>query len=160
MIYQSLKYIFIRIGLSFLLLLTFGFFTLYFFHEVALPNTSFNDSILQWIILFVSLFIGFIAYGLVGDQRFHNAMHSLKNVSTDVKSEEVIEGFQAVIDFTYSAYFLPKKGKYLRRNVIFQFADYLLYVGSEDARAQKNLFKGFPFKARRFYLPGPIAFNF
>jgi hypothetical protein len=146
MIYQALKYIFIRIGLSFLLLLTFGFFALYFFHEVALPNTSFNDSILQWVLLFVSLFIGFIAYGLVGEQRFHNAMHSLKNISTDVKSEEVIEGFQAVLDFTYSAYFLPKKGKYLRRNVIFQFADYLLYIGSEDARAQKIYLKAFLLK--------------
>ena len=146
MIYQALKYIFIRIGLSFLLLLTFGFFALYFFHEIALPNTSFNDSILQWILLFISLFIGFIAYGLVGEQRFHNAIHSLKTVSTDVKSDVVIERFEAVLDFTYSAYFLPKKGKYLRRNVIFQFADYLLYVGSEDAKAQRVYLKAFLLK--------------
>jgi len=160
MIYQTLKYIFIRIGLSFLLLLTFGFFTLYFFHEVALPNTSFNDSILQWILLFICLFIGFIAYGLVGEQRFHNAIHSLKNISTDVKSEEVIARFQAVLDFTYSAYFLPKKGKYLRRNVIFQFADYLLFVGSEDARAQRIYLKAFLLKPEDRTYRVPLLSNF
>ena len=160
MIYQTLKYIFIRIGLSFLLLLTFGFFTLYFFHEVALPNTSFNDSILQWILLFICLFIGFIAYGLVGEQRFHNAIHSLKNISTDVKSEEVIARFQAVLDFTYSAYFLPKKGKYLRRNVIFQFADYLLFVGSEDARAQRIYLKAFLLKPEDPAYRVPLLSNF
>ena len=40
MLYQTFKYVFIRTGLSFLFMLTFGFFTLYFIHEVALSGLS------------------------------------------------------------------------------------------------------------------------
>jgi hypothetical protein len=144
--YQALKYIFIRIGASLFLLLTFGFLTLYFIHEVALPSTSFDDSFIQWAIFFICLFIGFFAYGLVGEQKFYNAMYKLKNISGSMKPEEIIGGFQSLIDFTYSSCFLPSKGKHLRDNVVLKFANYLLFVGHKDRRAQKIYIKAFLLK--------------
>ena len=141
--YQALKYIFVRIGISLFLLFTFGFLTLYFVHEVALPGSAFDDSFIQWGLFFICLFIGTFAYGVVGEQKFCNAIHKLKNISSDVKSEEVFDGYQAVHDFTYSSYFLPGKGKRLRDNVILKFANYLLFVGRKDSRAQKIFLKAF-----------------
>ncbi|MCH8157356.1 MAG: SPOR domain-containing protein [Nitrospinae bacterium] len=143
MLYQTLKYVFIRVGLSFLLLLTFGFFTLYFIHEVALPGVAFDDSFVQWLLLFVCVFFGFFAYGLIGDQRFYNAMHEFKDISYDADPEKIIDGFQSVLDFTYSSYFLPGQGRRLRSQVVAQFADYLLFAGREDVRAQKIYLKAF-----------------
>ena len=144
--YQTLKYIFIRVGASLFFLLTFGFLTLYFIHEVALPSASFDDSFIQWAIFFICLFIGFFAYGLVGEQKFHNAMYKLKNISGSMESEEIIDGFQVLIGFTYSAYFLPSKGKNLRNNVVLKFANYLLFIGCKDSRAQKIYLKAFLLK--------------
>jgi len=141
--YQTLKYIFTRIGISLFLLLTFGFLTLYFVHEVALPSAAFDDSFIQATLFFICLFIGVFAYGLVGEQKFHNAMYKLKNIPSAVESEEVIDGFQVVLDFTYSSYFLPGKGKRLRDDVILKFANYLLFVGRKDDRAQKIYLKAF-----------------
>ena len=141
--YQTLKYIFVRIGISLFLLLTFGFLTLYFIHEVALPRAAFDDSFIQAALFFICLFIGIFAYGLVGEQKFHNAMYKLKNIPSAVESEEVIDGFQMVLDFTYSSYFLPGKGKRLRDDVILKFANYLLFVGRKDDRAQKIYLKAF-----------------
>ena len=117
MSYQTLKYVFIRAGLSFLLMLTFGFFTLYFIHEVALPRAVFDDSLIQWLLLFVCLFFGFFAYGMIGDQRFHNAMHELKNISYDSDSSEIIDKFQSVLGLTYSSYFLPGQAQRFPRKV-------------------------------------------
>ncbi|SVC73532.1 uncharacterized protein METZ01_LOCUS326386, partial [marine metagenome] len=122
---------------------TFGFLTLYFIHEVALPGSAFDDSFIQWGLFFICLFIGTFAYGVVGEQKFCNAIHKLKNISSDVKSEEVFDGYQAVHDFTYSSYFLPGKGKRLRDDVILKFANYLLFVGRKDSRAQKIFLKAF-----------------
>ncbi len=141
--YQTLKYIFTRIGISLFLLLTFGFLVLYFVHEVALPSATFDDSFIQAALFFICLFIGVFAYGLVGEQKFHNAVYKLKNIPSAVDSEEVIDGFQAVLDFTYSSYFLPAKGKRLRGDVILKFANYLLFVGRKDDRAQKIYLKAF-----------------
>ncbi len=141
--YQTLKYIFTRIGISLFLLLTFGFSVLYFVHEVALPSATFDDSFIQAALFFICLFIGVFAYGLVGEQKFHNAVYKLKNIPSAVESEEVIDGFQAVLDFTYSSYFLPGKGKRLRDDVILKFANYLLFVGRKDDRAQKIYLKAF-----------------
>jgi hypothetical protein len=76
--YQTLKCIFVRIGISLFLLLTFGFLTLYFVHEVALPSAAFDDSFIQGALFFICLFLGVFAYGLVGEQKFHNAMYKLK----------------------------------------------------------------------------------
>ena len=156
MMYQTLKHFFIRIGLSFFLLVTFGFFTLYFLHEVALPNTVFDDSLIQWSLFLICIFIGFFAYGLIGEQRFHNAMHNFKDISSAEDPEEVIDGFQAVLDFTYSAYFLPGQGKRLRNNVILQFADYLLFAGREDSRAQKIYLKAFFLRPNDFAYRAPL----
>ena len=141
--YQALKYIFTRIGISLFLLLTFGFLVLYFVHEVALPSATFDDSFIQAALFFICLFIGVFAYGLVGEQKFHNAVYKLMNIPSAVESEEVIDGFQAVLDFTYSSYFLPGKGKRLRDDVILKFANYLLFVGRKDDRAQKIYLKAF-----------------
>jgi len=141
--YQTLKYIFIRIGIALFLLLTFGFLALYFIHEVALPGASFDDSFFQQIIFFISLFFGIFAYGVVGEQKFHNAMYKLKNIPSISSSDEVIDGFESVLDFTYSSYFLPRRGKHLRNDVTLKFANYLLLVGSKDSRAQKIYLKAF-----------------
>ena len=141
--YQTLKYIFTRIGISLFLLLTFGFLALYFVHEVALPSTAFDDSFIQAALFFICVFFGVFAYGLVGEQKFHNAMYKLKNIPSAVKSEEVIDDFQMVLDFTYSSYFLPGKGKRLRDDVILKFANYLLFVGRKDDKAQKIYLKAF-----------------
>ena len=141
--YQTLKYIFVRIGIALFLLLTFGFLALYFIHEVALPGASFDDSFFQQIIFFISLFFGIFAYGVVGEQKFHNAMYKLKNIPSISSSDEVIDGFESVLDFTYSSYFLPRRGKHLRNDVTLKFANYLLLVGSNDSRAQKIYLKAF-----------------
>ena len=130
-------------GLSFLLMITFGFFTLYFIHEVALPSTAFDDSFLQWFLFVISVFVGFFAFGLVGEQRFHNAMHNFKDISSTADPVDVIDGFQTVLDFTYSSYFLPGQGRRLRNHVIMHFADYLLFAGRDDSRAQKIFLKAF-----------------
>ena len=108
-----------------------------------MPNAVFDDSFIQWLLFLICVFIGFFAYGLVGEQRFHNAMHKFKDISSATDPEEVIDGFQAVLDFTYSAHFLPGKGKRLRNDVILQFADYLLFAGRKDSRAQKIYLKAF-----------------
>jgi len=92
--YQTLKYIFTRIGISLFLLLTFGFLALYFVHEVALPNAAFDDSFIQGALFFICLFIGIFAYGLVGEQKFHNAMYKLKNIPSAVESEELLMVFR------------------------------------------------------------------
>ena len=57
-----------------------GFSSLYFIHEVALPNIVFDDWAVQWSIFIVCLFFGFIGYGMLGEQRFSNALHKLKNI--------------------------------------------------------------------------------
>jgi hypothetical protein len=158
--YQALKYIFIRIGASLFLLLTFGFLTLYFIHEVALPSASFDDSFIQWAIVFICLFIGFFAYGLVGEQKFHNAMYKLKNISGSMEPDEIIDGFQSLIDFTFSSYFLPGKGKYLRGNVVLKFANYLLFIGRQDSRAQKIFLKAFLLKPEDSTYRSPLLSAF
>ena len=141
--YQALKYIFVRIGISLFLLFTFGFSTLYFIHEVALPIATFDDFFIQWVLLVICLFIGIFAYGLVGEQKFYNSLHKLMNFPSAVKSEEVVDGFQLVLDFTYTSYFYPSKGKRLRDDVILKFANYLLFTGRNDNRAQKIYLKAF-----------------
>ena len=141
--YQTLKYIFVRIGLSFFLFFTLGFFTLYFIHEVALPNAVFNDTLIKWLIFMVCIFFGFFAYGLIGEQRFHNAMYKLNDIPSSADSLEIIGKFQTVLDFTYSSNFLPNQGRHLRNTVVLRFADYLLFAGKDDDRAQKIYLKAF-----------------
>jgi hypothetical protein len=146
--YQTLKYIFVRIGLSFFLLLTFGFFTLYFIHEVALPGATFNDSFIQWLVFIICIFFGCFAYGLIGEHQFHNAIQKFKDISSTEDPTAVIEGFEAVLNFTYSSNFLPSQGKRMRDVVIMKFADYLLFAGREDNQAQKIYLKAFLLKPK------------
>ena len=61
MAFQSLKYLLVRIGISFFLLVVPGFFALYLLHEYALPGVEFDDDIVQWALVFISIFFGFFA---------------------------------------------------------------------------------------------------
>ena len=108
---------------------------LYFIHEIALPNIVFDDLVVQWSIFLICLFFGFVGYGMLGEQRFFNALHDLKNISPDSIVESIKCQFENLIEFTYSSYFLPGTGKRYRNLGVLQFADYLLSIGEESARA-------------------------
>ncbi|MFL2948083.1 MAG: SPOR domain-containing protein [Nitrospinales bacterium] len=112
-----------------------GFSSLYFIHEVALPNIVFDDWAVQWSIFLVCLFFGFIGYGMLGEQRFTNALHNLKNISPNSLSKNIKFQFENLIEFTYSSYFLPSTGKRFRNLSVLQYADYLLSIGEESPRA-------------------------
>jgi hypothetical protein len=135
MLYQTLKFYLARIAISLILIYGLGFTTLYFLHEVALPNILFDDVLIQWAIVLVCLFFGFIASGMIGDQRFFNAMHFLKEVPPESKPEDIKNQFENLLSFTYSAYFLPETGKHYRILVVLLYADYLLSIGDETPRA-------------------------
>ena len=77
----------------------------------ALPNIVFDDWAVQWTIFLVCLFFGFIGYGMLGEQRFSNALHNLKNISPNSLSKNIKFQFENLIEFTYSSYFLPSTGK-------------------------------------------------
>ena len=63
MLYQTLKFYLARIAVSLILIFGLGYTVLFFLHEVALPNVLFDDVAIQWAIVLVGLFFGFIAYG-------------------------------------------------------------------------------------------------
>ena len=105
------------------------------------------------------VFVGFFAFGLIGEKRFRNAMHNFEDIPSTADPVEVIDGFQTVLDYTYSSYFLPGQGRRLRNDVIMKFADYLLFAGRDDSRAQKIFLKAFLFTAGGFALPCPVAFD-
>ena len=79
-----------------------GYTVLFFLHEVALPNVLFDDVAIQWGIVLVCLFFGFIAYGMVGDQRFFNALHFLKDISPWSKPEDIKNQFDNLLSSTYA----------------------------------------------------------
>ncbi len=135
MLYQTLKFYFARFAATLFLMFGVGFTALYFLHEVALPNTTFDDLAIQWSIFLVCLFFGFIGYGMFGEQRFYNALHDLKNISPNSVVESIKCQFENLIEFTYSSYFLPGTGKRYRNLSVLQFADYLLSIGEESPRA-------------------------
>ncbi len=141
--YQSLKYLMARVGISFFLILFLGFFTLYFIHEIALPNVQFDDGTIQWAILAVCVFFGFFAYGLIGEQKFHNAFHQLKDKGPLDDKEAVLKQFEDLLHFTSTSYFLPGQGRRFRGLVVRKFADYLLSIGREDEEALKVYLKAF-----------------
>ena len=93
MLYQTLKFYLARIAVSLTLIFGLGYTVLFFLHEVALPNVLFDDVAIQWGIVLVCLFFGFIAYGMVGDQRFFNALHFLKDISPWSKPEDIKNPF-------------------------------------------------------------------
>ena len=78
MVPQTIKFYFARFACTLFLMFGIGFSSLYFIHEVALPNIVFDDWAVQWSIFLVCLFFGFIGYGMLGEQRFSNALHNLK----------------------------------------------------------------------------------
>ena len=135
MLYQTLKFYLARIAVSLILIFGLGYTVLFFLHEVALPNVLFDDVAIQWAIVLVCLFFGFIAYGMVGDQRFFNALHFLKGVSPRSEPEDIKNQFENLLSFTYSSYFLPDTGKQYRILGVLLYADYLLSIGDETPRA-------------------------
>ena len=135
MLYQTLKFYLARIAVSLILIFGLGYTVLFFLHEVALPNVLFDDVAIQWAIVLVCLFFGFIAYGMVGDQRFFNVLHFLKGVSPRSEPEDIKNQFENLLSFTYSSYFLPDTGKQYRILGVLLYADYLLSIGDETPRA-------------------------
>ena len=47
--YQTFKFFLVRGGISLFMMLTFGFFGLYFFHEIALAGIRLDDEVLHWL---------------------------------------------------------------------------------------------------------------
>jgi len=141
--FQTIKYFLVRTGISLFLLLVFGFFTLYVVHEIALPRTAFDDGMIQWALLCICVFMGFFAYGQIGDQQFLNAFHALKDVSPLYDKEVIVQQFENLIRFTRSSYFLPGQARRFRGLVVRKYADYLLSIGREDPKALKIYLKAF-----------------
>ena len=81
MLYQTLKFYFSRLTVSLLMVVVIGYSFLYFIHEVALPNIVFDDVAIQWTVFIICLFFGFVGYGMLGEQLFHNSLYELKNIS-------------------------------------------------------------------------------
>ena len=135
MLYQTLKFYLARIAVSLILVFGLGFTFLFFLHEVALPGVLFDDVAIQWAIIIVCLFFGFIAYGMVGEQRFFNALHFLKNVPPQSNPDDIKSQYENLLSFTYSSYFLPDTGKRYRVLAVLLYADYLLSIGDESPRA-------------------------
>ena len=135
MVPQTIKFYFARFACTLFLMFGIGFSSLYFIHEVALPNIVFDDWAVQWSIFIVCLFFGFIGYGMLGEQRFSNALHNLKKISPNSLSKNIKFQFENLIEFTYSSYFLPSTGKRYRNLSVLQYADYLLSIGEESPRA-------------------------
>ncbi len=135
MLFQTLKFYLARLSVSIFLVFGVGFSALYFLHEVALPNVMFDDFAIQWAIFLICLFFGFVGYGMLGEQRFYNSLHGLKNISPNSVVENVKSQFESLIEFTYSSYFLPATGKRYRNLSVLQYADYLLSIGEETPKA-------------------------
>ena len=91
MLYQTIKFYFARFAVTLFLMFGLGFASLFFIHEVALPNLVFNDLAIQWSLFLICMFFGFIGYGMLGEQRFYNALHQLKNISPDSGKYKRIE---------------------------------------------------------------------
>ncbi|GJL79877.1 MAG: hypothetical protein NPINA01_28660 [Nitrospinaceae bacterium] len=143
MMFQTLKFFLVRTGISLFLLIFLGFFTLFLVHEIALPKTGFDDEMIQWALLFICFFFGFFAYGQIGDQRFHNAFHALKEVGPLQDKELITRQFENLLRFTESSYFLPGQARRFRGLVVRRYADFLLSIGREEPEALKIYLKAF-----------------
>ena len=106
MLYQTLKFYFCRLTVSLLMVVVIGYSFLYFIHEVALPNIVFDDVAIQWTVFIICLFFGFVGYGMLGEQLFHNSLYELKNISPGSIVGNIKKQFEELIKFTYSSYFL------------------------------------------------------
>ena len=143
MFYQSFKYILVRTGLTLFLVLALGYMSLYFVHEVALPNVYFNDLWIKWAVVGVCLFFGFVVYGIFGEHRFLSALNSLRHIDLKTVGPEIRKQFQDLVAFTGSSYFLPGKGRELREQLIQDYAEFLMSIGSEDPEALNIFLKAF-----------------
>ncbi len=141
--FQTLKFFLLRIGTSLFLFIFLGFFTLYLVHEIALPQTGFDDEMIQWTLLFICVFFGFFATGQIGDQRFHNAFHALKEVGPLNDKHLITDQFENLLLFTESAYFLPGQSRRFKGLVVRKYADFLLSIGREEPEALKIYLKAF-----------------
>jgi len=143
MFYQSFKYFLVRTGLTLFLVLVFGYLSLYFVHEVALPNVYFNDLWIKWAVVGICLFFGFVVYGIFGEHRFLSALSSLKHIDLKTVGPEIRAQFQELVEFTGSSYFLPGKGHQLREQLVQDYAEFLMSTGSEDPEALNVFLKAF-----------------
>jgi hypothetical protein len=143
MFYQSFKYILVRTGLTLFLVLVLGYMSLYFVHEVALPNLYFNDLWIRWGVVFVCLFFGFVVFGIFGEHRFLSALNDLKHIDLKTVGPEIRKQFEGLVEFTRSSYFLPGKGRELREQLTQDYAEFLMSVGSEDPEALNVFLKAF-----------------
>lgn len=143
MFYQSFKYYVVRTGLAFFLVLTFGYLTLFFVHEVALPGVHFNDLWIKAGAILVALFFGFVVYGMFGEHRFIRAQEGLKHIDLKNAGPETRKQFQGLVDFTESSYFLPGKGQRLREQLVQDYAEFLLSIGAEDPEALNIFLKAY-----------------
>ena len=144
MVFQTVKFFLVRAGLSIFLMMTLGFGALYFFHEVALPHVWVDDTVIQWLLGFVCLFLGFFAYGLFGEHLFDDTLRSLKGVGPEgMKEQDIIRQFENLLEFTFSSYFLPGRGRRMRREVVREYAAYLHSIGKDDPAALRVYLKAF-----------------
>jgi hypothetical protein len=143
MFYQSFKYFLVRTGLTLFLVLVLGYLSLYFAHEVALPNVHFNDLWIKWAVVAICLFFGFVIYGIFGEHRFLSALNRLRYIDLKTVGPEVRKQFQSLVEFTGSSYFLPGKGRELREQLIQDYAEFLMSIGSEDPEALNVCLKAF-----------------
>ena len=143
MFYQSFKFFLVRTGLTLFLVVLFGYMSLYFVHEVALPDVYFNDLWLKWAVAGICLFFGFVVYGIFGEHRFLSALDNLKHIDLKSVGPEVREQFQDLVEFTGSSYFLPGKGHQLREQLIQDYAEFLMSTGSEDPVALNVFLKAY-----------------
>ncbi len=125
------------------LVLVFGYLSLYFVHEVALPNVHFNDLWIKWTVVGICLFFGFVVYSVFGEHRFLSALSGLKHIDLKTVGPEIREQFQNLVDFTGSSYFLPGKGRQLREQLIQDYAEFLMSTGAEDPEALNVFLKAF-----------------
>jgi hypothetical protein len=143
MVLQTYKYFISRLGLAVFFTMVGGYLLLYFLHEVALPNVDLDDELILSGMALVSAFCGFTIIGLLGEQRFANTLYALEHIDRDADESATIERFEHLMALTRSAYFLPRKGKRFRDEVIRRFADYLLSISRESPEAMRIYLKAY-----------------
>jgi len=143
MFYQSFKYFLVRTGLTLFLIVVLGYMSLYFVHEVALPDVYINDLWIKWTVVGICLFFGFVVYGIFGEHRFISALNSLKHIDLKAVGPEIRTQFQRLVEFTRSSYFMPGKGRELREHLIQDYAEFLMSTGSEDPEALNVFLKAY-----------------
>ncbi len=143
MIYQSYKYFIVRLGISIFFLLTMGFMALYFIHEIVLQQAVIQGDAIKWGMVFISLVVGFTAYGFIGESSFKKALEDLDDIDLKTDEKNVVKQFEKLLRLTYSSCFLPGKGKKLRQKVTRKYAGYLLGLGKEDPRSLKLYLSAF-----------------